>query len=397
MKQTTDVRRCQLESPGRRRSTGRYLIAGAIFLLQSLGGPGHVEAAGEGGPWQAEWEKAVKAAEGEGVTVYAITPVGDLQVIWDAFRKRFPKIKLTTVVPGRGSELIPRVMAERRAEKFLADVVLAAPTTIYRSFYQARILEAIPPALILPEVKDLSKWWHSKHHYVDREGQYIFMYEGTLYGPQIAYNTKLVNPQEMKSVWDALHPKWLGRFAAFDIVGTGQAGSTGLILLYYHPQIGPHFIEKLYGEMNTILYRDFRQGTDWLATGKFALCFLCRDVQRAGEQGLPVAELDPYQLKEKPGLGAGNGALSLLNRAPHPHAAKVFINWYLSQGGQIAFRLANTDNDRKTSLREDLPLKIVPEPARRMKDREYVFINRPDWMDFTPIHALIEKTGQKKK
>ena len=46
----------------------------------------------------ARWEDVVKAAEKEGeVTVYATNSVGDLQVIWDAFKKKFPKIKLNSV------------------------------------------------------------------------------------------------------------------------------------------------------------------------------------------------------------------------------------------------------------------------------------------------------------
>src|SRR5262245_16389823 len=40
---------------------------------------------------QAGWEEVVKAAEKEGeVTVYATNSVGDLTVIWDAFKKKFP-------------------------------------------------------------------------------------------------------------------------------------------------------------------------------------------------------------------------------------------------------------------------------------------------------------------
>ena len=47
---------------------------------------------------QARWEDVVRAAEKEGeVSVYATNSVGELTVIWDAFKKKFPKIKLTAV------------------------------------------------------------------------------------------------------------------------------------------------------------------------------------------------------------------------------------------------------------------------------------------------------------
>ncbi len=371
-------------------------LSTVLLFLQVLVAVGSINAAEARSFWQAEWEKVVKAAEEEGqVRIYASNSVGNLQVIWDAFQRRYPRIKLTGAAVGRGSDMVPKLMAERRAGKYLADVFLGAPSAIYINFYRAKILEPIPPALILPEVTDLSKWWQGKHHYVDLESQYIFMYESSLYGPQISYNTKLVKPEEITSVWDVLHPKWKGKFEAAHIGPT--QGSTAIVFLYHHPQIGPKFLEKLYGEMDVTLFGDFRQATDWLAQGKFSLCLLCRRIDRAAAQGLPVAELNPYDLKEKPGIGAGSGAIGLMNRHPHANAAKVFINWYLSREGQIAFRQANTDEHRKASLREDLLLDIVPELARRRQDKEYVFINRPEWMDEKPIHALLERVIRKHK
>ena len=42
-------------------------------------------------------------------------------------------------------------------------------------------------------------------------------------------------------------------------------------------------------------------------------------------------------------------------------------------------------------LREDLPQELLPTLAKRRKDKEYLWINRPDWMDFTPIQNLLEE------
>src|ERR1043166_5332217 len=83
---------------------------------------------GRAGAAQARWEDVVKAAEKEGeVTVYATNSVGDLQVIWDAFKKKFPKIKLNSVGISTTSEIVTKVMAERRAGQFLVDAMLGAP------------------------------------------------------------------------------------------------------------------------------------------------------------------------------------------------------------------------------------------------------------------------------
>jgi len=337
-----------------------------------------------------EWDAVVKKAEEEGqVSVYATDSIGNAQMIWAAFQKRYAKIKLVGTSMGRGSDLFPKLFAERRAGKFLTDVFLGAPTAIYQNLYRAKIIEPIPPMLVQPSVTDLSKWWMGKHHYIEPENRFIFMYESALYGPPISFNTNLINEKEIKSAWDLVQPQWKGKYAALQ-VGANQ-GSTALTYVYYHPQLGPKFIERVYRDMEPTMFRELRQGTDWLSQGRFPLCFLCRRIDRAAMQGLPVAELNPYQVEEKPGLGSGSGALALMNRHPNPNGAKVFLNWFLSLDGQIAFRQANTDELRVGSLREDLPQEILPLLARRRKDREYLWINRPEWMDFKPIHSLLEE------
>ncbi len=361
-----------------------------IFALLFILPIAETTSAAEARPPSSDWEAAIKKGEEEGqLSVYATDSIGNARLIWEAFQKRFPKIKLTGTTMGRGSDLIPKLFGERRAGKYLADVFLGAPSSIYLNLYKGKLIEPLPPVLIHPGVTDLSKWWLGKHPFIDAEGQYIFMYESALYGPPISLNNKLVNEKEIKSAWDLVQPQWKGKYAALQI-GPGQ-GSTALIYVFHHPQLGPKFIERIYRDMEPTLFRDFRQSTDWLAQGRFPLCFLCRRIDRAAMQGLPVAELNPYSVVEKPGIGSGSGALALMNRHPHPNAARVFINWFLSLEGQIAFRQANTDELRVGSMREDVPEELLPPLARRRKDKDYVWINRAEWMDFTPIQQLLEQ------
>jgi len=342
-----------------------------------------------------EWNALVKKAEEEGeVAIYATDSIGHAQTIWAAFQKRYPKIKLVGTSLGRGSDLFPKLFSERRAGKYITDVFLAGPTAVHLNLYPAKVLDPMPPALVHPNVTDLSKWWQGKHHYVDVERQYNFVYESALYGPPLSFNTGIVNEKDIKSAWDLVQPQWKGKYAVLQLNAT--QGSTALSYVYYHPQLGPKFIERIYRDMEPTFFRDLRQGTDWLAQGKFPVCFLCRRIDRAQMQGLPVAELDPYSIAERPGIGSGSGAIVLINRHPHPSAAKVFINWFLSQEGQIAFRQANTDELRVGSMREDLPQEVLPPLARRRKDQDYLFINRPEWMDFKPIQDLLEQLKKSK-
>src|SRR5438552_15442142 len=59
---------------------------------------------------------------------------------------------------------------------------------------------------------------------------------------------------------------------------------------------------------------------------------------KAKNQGLPVDEFSPHHFKEGVNLSLAFGSLALMNRAPHPNAAKVFINWLLSREGQALFQ-----------------------------------------------------------
>ena len=186
-----------------------------------------------------EWDALVRKAEDEGeVAIYATDSIGNAQTIWAAFQKRYPKIKLLGTSVGRGSDLFPKLFSERRAGKYLADVFLAGPTAVHLNLYPAKILEPMPPALVHPNVTDLSKWWQGKHHYVDPEGQYNFMYESALYGPPLSLNTSIVTEKEIKSAWDLVQPQWKGKYAVLQLNAT--QGSTALSYVYHHPQL-PRF------------------------------------------------------------------------------------------------------------------------------------------------------------
>src|SRR5215467_15133404 len=91
------------------------------------------------------------------------------------FQKKYPEIIVTTVT-GRGNQLGPRIMAERRAGKFLVDAYIAGLTSTYEILYRGKILDPVRATLILPEVLDESKWWQGQHHYIDPENKYIFVF-----------------------------------------------------------------------------------------------------------------------------------------------------------------------------------------------------------------------------
>ena len=339
--------------------------------------------------WKKEWEKTTEAAKKEGqLNVY----IGGWEAVLEsgAFQKAYPEIKVTSV-GGRAGEIAKRILAERRAGKFIADVSSEGLGSNYRSLHLAKSFDPIKPALLLPEVTDESLWYQGKHRYVDPEGQFVFRYVGTPQQGNIAYNTKLVNPKEIRSIWDLVDARWKGKIIARDVRVPGP-GSAPMRFFYHHPAIGPTFIKKLFGEMDVTLFRDFRQSVDWLATGKASLCFFCADAEKAKLQGLPVDEF--VNFKEGAPLVTQYGTLALLNRAPHANAAKVFINWFLSRDGQIALQrsLARAGVETADSLRIDIPKNDVKPENRRAAGVDYLDIDsRSEWTDVKPGLALFEE------
>ena len=349
--------------------------------------------------WQVEWERTVQAAKEEGgLSLYLYQGDGELGNVARLFQKKYPEIKVVTTL-GRGSTLAPRLMAERRAGKYLADVYMSGVTTAYQVFYRAKILDSVRDALILPEVLDESMWWAGRHQYVDPENRHILLYLGNL-GQYVSYNTQLVQAGEIRSYWDFLQPKWKGKILSRDPKISGSQ-RIGLRMFYHTPELGAEFIRRFYGEMDVKLIRDIRQASDWLANGKYAICFFCSGILKVKAQGLPVDEFGTAQWKESRAISAGNkGSIVLPSQPPHPNATRVFVNWLLSREGQTEFqRSANTPYNSEESLRTDIPKDMVRDDVRRVDGIQYILVDKPEYMNMAPIQAIVAKAlaeGKKK-
>jgi ABC-type thiamine transport system substrate-binding protein len=107
--------------------------------------------------------------------------------------------------------------------------------------------------------------------------------------------------------------------------------------------------------MDAALFRDFRQGPDWLAAESMPSVFSATS-DSLKQQGCRWTPSVRKFSKKGGGLVQQFGTIALVNRAPHPNAARVFINWLLSRNGQIALQ-KSTMSARvpADSLRIDIP------------------------------------------
>jgi iron(III) transport system substrate-binding protein len=367
------------------------VLAALLTLLPCIGVYSNLQAA-SALTAEAEWAKTIAAAEQEGeFTYYSLGEVGFVS----EFEQKFPRIKIR-VVQGKGNELLVRIMTERRAGKYLADVARIGNTSPY-SLYQAKALQPLAAAFILPEVKDESKWWSGKHQYIDPEGKYIFAAVGSVSVNMVAHNTELIAPAELASYWDLLNEKWRAKIVVMD-PRYGGYGRSGARAVFYHPQLGAEYLRRLFAEQVVMVSRDYTQAINWLAQRRFALLLFCNgdDVLQAKAQGLPVNVIDTGAWKEGGNLEPGAFTVAWLERSPHPNAAKVFINWLLSCEGQTAVQKDGGVND---SLRIDIPKSDLRSMARRKEGAKYMVTWKAEWMDSEPMQKVVNqalaKSGRK--
>jgi ABC-type Fe3+ transport system substrate-binding protein len=289
--------------------------------------------------WRKEWESVLAAAKKEG-KVAVISSAGGTEArtaLTETFRSKYG-IEVEYLRAPAAAVTASRVKSERSAGQYLWDIFIGGTTTPMTALKPEGILDSIEPALILPEVKDGKNWVGGKLDFAEKDRMILVMLSYSK--SAIFINTNLARAEEFKSVKDILDPKWKGKLLAGDprVAGPGQAT---FAFFAAHKDLGADFI-RLLASQNLQFVRDYRQGVEWLALGKYPILIGGSDVDAELfiNQGLPLRIINPSQLKEGGYLTVGPGAISLLSRAPHPNASKVYLNWLLSREGQTIFAKA---------------------------------------------------------
>ena len=370
---------------------GSMLFTAILISLLAISSPAQTQE--QSRDWEKKWQATIQAAKNEGKLVYHSG--NSSEPYFQEFQKKFPAIKATRIITHGGSAAHERLMAERRAGVYVADTVhLGAGSGSLLA--NAGVLDPLEPYMILPEVLDQSKWFEGRHYFADKDRKYLFKYASNP-GVDISYNTKLVNPDNIKSYWDILDVKWKGKIVTYD---PGARGSRLFSYFYYNPELGPRYLRRLIGEMQLTASRDRRQITDWLASGKFAIALRtapdASTLDEAKAQGLPVNWFSPGHFKETVGISGGPAHIAVVNRAPHPNAAKLFINWFLSREGQLMVQhIAAKQGDGVDSLRIDISKDMIPPGFRRTEKTKFFDMDAPEHADDDPVLKLINEVWKR--
>ena len=287
-------------------------------------------------------QKLIDGAKKEGALVwYMSASIEDAQAILLAFNKKYPFLK-TDFFRAGSARLFNRIMNEARAGKVLFDLVAV------RGLETHQLVKA---GLLQPYVSPESAAYPAG--FKDSKGYWVDYFDSY---NVIGYNTQLVAREQAPKSWeDLLDPKWKGKIALDEENFS-----------WYGAMTQKWGKEKTQRYMRALAKQDIqlRNGqtliAQLMAAGEFSVAMvLAHRIEKMKEQGAPVAwvtTLDPVTVSLHP--------IGIAAKAPHPNAAKLFVDFILSKDGQqlllsIERTPARPGIDTKMEARK---LKLFPMP-----------------------------------
>jgi iron(III) transport system substrate-binding protein len=299
-------------------------------------------------PWQPEWDRTLAAAKQEGKVVVAIPTGSALREAMREFEAQYPEITFEySALIGR--DFGPRVIAERQGGLKLWDVYFGGVNSTHLVLRPAGAVVDLRPALILPEVKEDQYWYGGfEFGFTDSEKKYAYAFLGNV-SPTFHINRRAMPVAEFNHARQLIEPRLKGTITWQDPRGAGSGAQRLSVLMRAY---GEEFVTKLLTEQDVAFTRDPRQITEWVVRGRYPIGIAVRENDLAEFRAHGLArDVEPMEMPELEMWTPGFGAVSLMEGAPHPNAARVFINWLLSRSGQEALlKRGAEDNSRRTDV-----------------------------------------------
>lgn len=279
-----------------------------------------------------EHEPVSEAARKEGrLMLYAGMDIDEARLLTSEFAKKYPFIQ-TEIFRASGEKIQQRFLVEQRAGVHNADVFQASIVQVYQ-LKNLQLLEQYVP----------SEAAAYRDGFKDPQGRWTALYQIPYV---IGYNTRLVSTNNIPTSYeDLLSARWKGWIAL----------ETEEYQWFYHwMQIlgrdnGLDFMRKFAGQ-NLQMRAGHTLLAQLVAAGEVALATVVYSnrVERMKAAGAPIE----WVRFKGPTITAIN-AIAIPVKAPHPNAAKLFINFVLSKEGQILLR-----GLRRIPARSD----VLPDP-----------------------------------
>ncbi len=266
----------------------------------------------------------IEAAKKEGVVTYYTTRlISSMNALSKAFETKYGvKVEASRHT---NEDLVTKIINESKAGRPSADVFDGS----------SGITQLMDAGLVVQyKPKEAEKY---DGDYKDANGNWTAV---NLYVAGLAYNTDLVKGADIpKKIDDLLDPKWSGRKIAYTMQYTvsGINGFFGALEKERGTEKARDFIDKLH-KNGAVAQNVTPAGTaDAIASGQFAFCIGCNNnhIDEYKKKGAPVefSNIQP--------LVAFFSAAGITKAAPHPNAARLFVEFMTSEEGQKVLEASN--------------------------------------------------------
>lgn len=257
-------------------------------------------------------EVVVEAAKKERTMIlYTSMTVDQAQKMLDAFKAKYPFVE-PKMFRAVGERLLTKIMTEVQSGRYEFDVVQSAETQAYFLKKKNLLMKyASPEAKYIPKT------------FVDPEGYWAAVY---IMPNVIGYNTKMVKGSEVpRANEELLGPKWKGKIG----MDPTKPEWFAWMLKQMGEEKGLAYMRKLAAQ-ELRLHPGLSLLTNLMASGEFpvALNTYLHTVEEIKRKGGPVdwVAQEPVFTKFQP--------IEISAKAPHPNAAKLFVDFMLSLEGQ---------------------------------------------------------------
>jgi iron(III) transport system substrate-binding protein len=307
-----------------------------------------------------------KAEQEAALVLYSPDPEETSAKLTDAFHKLFPKIT-TNFIRLQTGALYQKLMTERRAKVYQVDILQLTDMGFVLDFQKRDgYLRYVSPEMTA----------YNGDFKSSPEGYWTW---GAMIIAGLAYNPKLIKPEDAPKTWkDALDP----RYAGVINTKTGTSGLQHVVWYELKSLYGDDYFQKL-AELKPRGFDSYVQQFDRMVSGQDALVHTGQysAYLLAKAKGAPVEFVFPEE-----GLALTPGVLGVVAEAPHPNAARLFMDWFLSLSGQKTY----DEIGSLSSPRLDAP----PPPGGLPLDKVKLLYPK-DWQAFLATHDQFVKTWAK--
>jgi iron(III) transport system substrate-binding protein len=301
----------------------------------------------------------VEKAFAEGALVhYAPDTETSMSAYLAEFRKTFPQIA-TNYLRLQTGALYARLSAERQGRTYVPDTLILTEIGFALDFQKRG-------GYVLYHSPEME--FYQPHQKSKPEG--YFTWDNQIIAG-IAYNPGLVTPEEAPRNWkDMANPRW-ANVINFKL---STSGLQHMVWYMLREMYGPEYWTQI-TELKPRGFDSYVQQYDRMVSGQDHVVSTAQysGYLMAKAKGAPVVFVMPPE-----GLAVAPGVIGVVDRAPHPEAARLFVDWYLGVPGQTSM----TKTTQNYSARAD-----VPPPPGGQKIGDFKLMIPSDWEAFLKTHS----------